>query len=85
MYAEIALPRAASTADLQRILMLPKAQLRELNPAVREAAWRGERPLPAGYRLRLPMQTAWNAAMLAAALDGQGRDAVPAVSVSGRL
>jgi membrane-bound lytic murein transglycosylase D len=85
MYAEIALPRAASTADLQRILMLPTAQLRELNPAVREAAWRGERPLPAGYRLRLPMQTAWNAAMLAAALDGQGRDAVPAVSVSGRL
>ena len=85
VYAEIELPRAASTADLQRIVGLPAAQLRELNPAVRDAAWRGERPLPAGYRLRLPAQTPWTASTLGAALEAQGRDAIPAAGASGRL
>jgi len=64
---------------------LPRTQLRELNPALREVAWRGERPLPAGYRLRLPAQTAWTATTLAAALAGERGDAVPAGSMSGRL
>ncbi len=85
VYAEIELPRAASTADLQRLLGLPRAQLRELNPAVREAAWRGERSLPAGYRLRLPLQTAWTATTLATALDALKGDAVPTADASGRL
>jgi hypothetical protein len=52
---------------------------------LREVAWRGERPLPAGYRLRLPAQTAWTATTLAAALAGERGDAVPTGSMSGRL
>ena len=84
-HAEIELPRATAAADLQRILGLPAAELRALNPAVREAAWRGERLLPAGYRLRLPAQTVWTAATLAAALDGRNGDAVPAGAASGGL
>ena len=70
---------------LQRTVGLPTTQLRALNPALREAAWRGERPLPAGYRLRLPAQTAWTATTLAAALAGEGGDAAPSGSLSGRL
>jgi membrane-bound lytic murein transglycosylase D len=85
VHTEIALPRAVATADLQRVVGLPAAQLRELNPAVREAAWRGERPLPAGYRLRLPAQTAWTASTLEAALGSLKGDAVPAAGASGRL
>jgi membrane-bound lytic murein transglycosylase D len=84
-YIEIELPRAAWMVDLQRTVGLPTTQLRELNPALREVAWRGERPLPAGYRLRLPAQTAWTSTTLAAALAGERGDAVPAGSMSGRL
>lgn len=84
-YTEIELPRAAWMVDLQRTVGLPTTQLRELNPALREVAWRGERPLPAGYRLRLPAQTAWTSTTLAAALAGERGDAVPAGSMSGRL
>ena len=84
-YTEIELPRSAWLVDLQRTVGLPTTQLRELNPALREAAWRGERPLPAGYRLRLPAQTAWTATTLAAALAGEGGDAAPSGSLSGRL
>jgi len=84
-YTEIELPRSAWMFDLQRTVGLPTTQLRELNPALREAAWRGERPLPAGYRLRLPAQTAWTATTLAAALAGEGGDAAPSGSLSGRL
>lgn len=84
-YTEIELPRSAWMVDLQRTVGLPTTQLRELNPALREAAWRGERPLPAGYRLRLPAQTAWTATTLAAALAGEGGDAAPSGSLSGRL
>ena len=84
-YTEIELPRIAWMVDLQRTVGLPMTQLRELNPALREAAWRGERPLPAGYRLRLPAQTAWTATTLAAELAGEGGDAAPTGSLSGRL
>ena len=84
-YTEIELPRVAWLVDLQRTVGLPTTQLRELNPALREAAWRGERPLPAGYRLRLPAQTARTATTLAAELAGEGGDAAPTGSLSGRL
>ena len=84
-YTEIELPRIAWMVDLQRTVGLPMTQLRELNPALREAAWRGERPLPAGYRLRLPAQTAGTATTLAAELAGEGGDAAPTGSLSGRL
>ena len=84
-YTEIELPRSAWMVDLQRTVGLPTTQLRELNPALREAAWRGERPLPAGYRLRLPAQTAWTATTLATALAGERGDAAPTGSLSGRL
>ena len=85
VHTEIALPRAVVVTGLQRVLGLSMAQLRELNPAVREAAWRGERPLPVGYRLRLPAQTAWTAATLEAALAGREVDIVPAAGASARL
>jgi membrane-bound lytic murein transglycosylase D len=85
VHAEIALPRTVSAAALQRVVGVPSAQLRALNPAVRDTVWRGERPLPAGYRLRLPAQSGWTATALADALDTPDGDAVPAADASGRL
>lgn len=65
---EIALPSAVAAAELGRLLELPRPMLRELNPALRPAVWSGARPVPAGYRLRLPTGSPWTAERLAAVL-----------------
>ncbi len=65
---EIALPTAVAAAELGRVLDLPQPMLRELNPALRPAVWNGERPVPAGYRLRLPTGSPWTPERLAAVL-----------------
>lgn len=65
---EIALPTAVAAAELGRVLDLPQPVLRELNPALRPAVWSGERPVPAGYRLRLPTGSPWTPERLAAVL-----------------
>jgi membrane-bound lytic murein transglycosylase D len=65
---EIALPTAVAAAELGRLLELPQPVLRELNPALRPAVWSGERPVPAGYRLRLPTGSPWTPERLAAVL-----------------
>ena len=65
---EIALPTAVAAAELGRLLDLPQPMLRELNPALRPAVWNGERPVPAGYRLRLPTGSPWTPERLAAVL-----------------
>ena len=65
---EISLPTAVAAAELGRLLDLPQPMLRELNPALRPAVWNGERPVPAGYRLRLPTGSPWTPERLAAVL-----------------
>ena len=65
---EIALPTAVAAAELGRLLDLPQPTLRELNPALRPAVWSGARPVPAGYRLRLPTGSPWTPERLAAVL-----------------
>lgn len=65
---EFAMPTAVAVSELGRLLDLPQPMLRELNPALRPAVWNGERPVPAGYRLRLPTGSPWTAERLAAAL-----------------
>ncbi|MFN5011374.1 MAG: lytic transglycosylase domain-containing protein [Gammaproteobacteria bacterium] len=65
---EIALPTAVAAAELGRLLDLPQPVLRELNPARRPAVWNGARPVPAGYRLRLPTGSPWTPERLAAVL-----------------
>ncbi|MFM7708310.1 MAG: lytic transglycosylase domain-containing protein, partial [Gammaproteobacteria bacterium] len=76
---EIALPTAVAAAELGRLLDLPQPTLRELNPALRPAVWSGARPVPAGYRLRLPTGSPWTPERLAAVL----RVTPPAVGGAG--
>jgi membrane-bound lytic murein transglycosylase D len=57
---EIALAGYVSLPQLSRQLDIDPADLRELNPALRNPVFSGQKYVPAGYRLRLP--------------DGDGRD-----------
>jgi membrane-bound lytic murein transglycosylase D len=75
-FQEIPLSTAASMAAIERVVGLPRTGLRALNPALRELVWSGARPVPAGYRLRLPAAgDVWSKELLAAKL---GREA-PAI------
>ncbi len=53
-YLEMELPEAIRLTDLGRFLGLDVAGTRALNPAWSEAVLAGRRPIPAGYRLRIP-------------------------------
>jgi membrane-bound lytic murein transglycosylase D len=70
-FQEIALPIRASVSALERALGIDRDTLRELNPALRAVCWRGLRPVPKGYRLRLPIgDTQWTATLVAQRLGG---------------
>lgn len=54
-YVEAPIPDSIRLRDLIRFLKLDPSKLRELNPGLTDAAHAGRTPLPAGYRLRLPV------------------------------
>jgi len=58
---EIEMPGYAEVARIERALGLSRAELRDLNPALRPAVWSGERFVPRGYRLRLPAERGYTA------------------------
>ncbi|HTX23498.1 MAG TPA: LysM peptidoglycan-binding domain-containing protein [Steroidobacteraceae bacterium] len=65
-FQEVALPTRASIGTLVRALRIDLDTLHELNPALRRACWRGQRPVPKGYRLRLPIGDAqWTSELVA--------------------
>jgi membrane-bound lytic murein transglycosylase D len=65
-FHELKLSSAANTEALVRVLGIDRNTLRSLNPALRPAVWNGQRPIPAGYILRLPDSGAkWTADILA--------------------
>ena len=73
-FREVELPAAASIATLERIVGVEHTTLRALNPALLPPVWRGERPAPRGYRLRLPdSAAAWTSAALAQQLGARPR------------
>jgi membrane-bound lytic murein transglycosylase D len=81
-FHELALPAATSVATLERLLGVDHTTLRTLNPALLPAAWRGDRSVPRGYRLRLPESTtAWTTEALAQKLGA--RPETPAVAATG--
>jgi membrane-bound lytic murein transglycosylase D len=53
-FHELKLSAAANTEALVRTLGINRERLRALNPALRPPVWSGQRPIPAGYVLRLP-------------------------------
>lgn len=76
---EVRLPSAVSVAAVERAVGATRADLRMLNPALRDPVWSGARTIPAGYRLRLPQGTeAWTAESLSARLRDGGPVAIPA-------
>ncbi|MCP5360358.1 MAG: LysM peptidoglycan-binding domain-containing protein [Steroidobacteraceae bacterium] len=53
-FREVAMPGYARIAAIERAVEVPRARLRELNPALLGPIWSGSRLVPRGYRLRLP-------------------------------
>ena len=76
---ELLLAAPARADQLEAALQVDADMLQALNPALRAAVWRQQRPVPRGYRLRIPenMQS-WTGDSLAAKLAGVA--AAPALS-----
>ena len=77
-FTEIALPVNASVATLEHALKVDRDTLRSLNPALLPSCWRGQRPVPSGYRLRLPLEDKWTPQLVAQRL-GASQGAMLAV------
>jgi membrane-bound lytic murein transglycosylase D len=70
-FQELKLLAAAPAGSIERTLGVDRALLRSLNPALRPPVWNGQRPVPAGYVLRLPVTAQrWTSELLAQRLGG---------------
>jgi membrane-bound lytic murein transglycosylase D len=65
-FREVAVPSFVPMAALRRALNLDLDELRHLNPALRPLVWNGQRHVPKGYRLRVPMDgEKWTSELIA--------------------
>ena len=55
-FREVRIPAYVAIRPLERALDIDPETLRDLNPALRPAVWRGRLAVPRGYELRLPAQ-----------------------------
>ena len=70
-FHEVKMPQSSGATALARALGLDRDTLKSLNPALRPPVWSGQRPIPAGYVLRLPVTAArWSPDLLASRLRG---------------
>ena len=70
-YQEFKLLSSAPVGAVERTLGVDRTLLRSLNPALRPPVWNGQRPMPAGYVLRLPVTAnKWTPELLAQRLGG---------------
>lgn len=53
-FKEIVLPKNASATSLAATIKVPLDSLKEHNLSLRPVVWSGKRPIPAGYRLKIP-------------------------------
>jgi membrane-bound lytic murein transglycosylase D len=65
----VAVPAYMSVDTLADALNMRKSALRELNPALSEIVWSGDKLVPQGFPLRVPRQTAAVAEALLGAVD----------------
>jgi len=71
-FHEVRMPASVGIRPLERALSISPMQLRDLNPALRPAVWRGRLAVPRGYELRLPESgPALTTAMLASKLGSR--------------
>jgi membrane-bound lytic murein transglycosylase D len=65
-FHELKMTTAANIETLSRTLGIERETLRGLNPALRPLVWSAQRPVPAGYVLRLPASASrWTSESLA--------------------
>jgi membrane-bound lytic murein transglycosylase D len=96
-FREVRMPAYVGIGPLERALDIDPETLRDLNPALRPAVWRGRRAVPRGYEMRLPIDSpTLTAAMLSKRLGSQvllasaaspraARSQSPLASTSARL
>jgi membrane-bound lytic murein transglycosylase D len=71
-FTEVRMPEYVGIGPLERTLEIDPETLRDLNPALRPAVWRGRLAVPRGYELRLPADApALTSTMLARKLGSQ--------------
>jgi peptidoglycan lytic transglycosylase D len=56
-FREVRMPAYVGIGPLERALDIDPETLRDLNPALRPAVWRGRRAVPRGYEMRLPIDS----------------------------
>jgi membrane-bound lytic murein transglycosylase D len=80
-FQEVAMPGFVTVSALTHALHISAEELRRLNPALLPACWSGQRRVPQGFVLRLPLSgPAWTTELLASRLspsDLQARQSVP--------
>jgi membrane-bound lytic murein transglycosylase D len=80
-FVEVKLNSSASCAALVKTLGVDRDTLRTLNPALRPTVWNGQRPVPAGYIVRLPGSASqWSSDLLAQRLGAAKPVVVAAVT-----
>ena len=72
LFVTARMPGYAEFTRLATMLDIPPAELQRLNPALRKPVLAGEKYIPAGYALKLPLLSA-NSLSLALAETGHGR------------
>jgi membrane-bound lytic murein transglycosylase D len=78
---ELQLTAPARADSLAAALQLDRDTLRTFNPALRNAVWNLQRPIPRGYRLRLPDSVkSWTGESLAAQLSHGTTSASPVLA-----
>jgi membrane-bound lytic murein transglycosylase D len=71
-FRQVRMPQYVGIGPLEHAIDIDPATLRELNPALRPAVWRGRLAVPRGYELRLPVDgSVLTTALLARRLAAQ--------------
>jgi membrane-bound lytic murein transglycosylase D len=82
-FQELKVPSSVSAASLLRTLGVDRETLRGMNPALRPAVWNGQRPVPAGYVLRVPgAGPKWTTELLAQRMGVPSAVSLPVASVT---
>jgi membrane-bound lytic murein transglycosylase D len=82
-FHELKVPSSSSAVTLARALGIDRDTLRNLNPALRPAVWNGQRSVPAGYVLRLPVSaSSWTTELLAQRMGVPSAVTMPVATVT---
>src|ERR1700733_5049150 len=69
-FQEVVLPAFVQLSSLEHLLKIDQQRLQALNPALLPSVWNGQRHVPKGYHLRLPMEgEKWTTEELSARLS----------------